>query len=470
MTEDAAAAAVAAGDTWHAPPRWRWWEVGAVVAVALLGLLLRSHDYALAPLPSDNRDELGWAWSGLTLLTRHVPYSWSFLQAYQGVTPLTLNGTIYPIVHPWLDHPPLFSLVVGTEAWLFGARDLADVTPAMIRPLAIALSTLSIALLYALGRRVLPRQAALVGAALLATAPVAVLFGRTVESENLLAPLLLTALLLTHRLLSGESRGPAIAGLVMCCVAASLTKVPGITVGIACAIVLLAGGRWRLAALAAGAGVTGLLLYAGYGAVLDWHAFTAVISDQAARRHGVMGAYEFIGAPGGIGTSARDGWWVLGWIGMGALLAGRSRAARLLPWAALVFATAILLFGDERVVPRYGWYRIAVYPLTYAAAAYVCWVAVKEAALIPLLAVLVLGAAAAASFGLTTGTQAWMPSPLIVSALLATVLLPAVVAAVRKDSGAIRGVAQATSAVALLIIFALNVVESLRLDQIYKVL
>jgi hypothetical protein len=54
--------------------------------------------------------------------------------------------------------------------------------------------------------------------------------------------------------------------------------------------------------------------------------------------------------------------------------------------------------------------------------------------------------------------------------LLATVLLPPVVAAVRKDSGATRRLAQATSAVALLIIFALNVVESLRLDQIYKVL
>ena len=441
-----------------------------LAVVVLLGLVLRSHDYALAPVPSDNRDELGWAWSGLTLLTRHVPYAWSYLSAYHGVSVVTINEATYPIVHPWLDHPPLFSVLIGAEAWLLGARDLADVTPEMIRPVAITLSSLSIVLLYALGRRVLPWQAALVGAALLATAPVAVLFGRAVESENLLAPLLLMSLLLTHRLLTGEGRRPAIAGLALFCVAASMTKVPGVTVGIACGGVLLVGGRWRLAALAVGAGVLGLLLYAGYGALLDWHTFTAVLSAQEARRHGVMGAYEFIVAPAGIGTNARDGWWVVGWIGMGALLVSRSRGARLLPWAALLFVAAILLFADERLVSRFGWYRIAIYPLVYAAAAYVCWGAVKDAALIPLVVGLVLGGGGAASFGLMSGNEAWMPSPLIVSGVLAAVLLPAVVAEARKDWGVARRVAQAISAGALVIILALNVVESWRLDQLYRLL
>ena len=468
MTGNAAAAA--AGDAWHAPPRWRTWEIGLLAAVALVGLLLRTHDYALAPVPSDNRDELGWAWSGLTLLTRHVPYAWSYLKAYPGVSLLAINGATYPIVHPWLDHPPLFSLLMGGWAWVRGARDLADVTPEMIRPVAIALSTLSIALLYALGRRVLSWQAALVGSALLATAPVAVLFGRAVESENLLAPLLLTSLVLTHRLLTGESGRPAMAVLAVVCVAASLTKVPGVAVGIACGAVLLLGGRWWWAALAAGSGVLGLLLYAGYGALLDWHTFMAVLSAQEARRHGVMGAYLFIVAPAGIGTSARDGWWMLGWIGMGAFLVGRSRGVWLLPWAALVFAAVILLFADERLVPRFGWYRIPIYPLVYAAAAYLGWEAVKEAALGPLLALLVLGGAAAASYGMTKGTEAWMPSPLIVSAVLAVVLLPALVAAVRPESAALRRVAQAVAFGALLLIVALNVLESLRLDQVYNLL
>ena len=36
------------------------------------------------------------AWSGLTLITRHVPYGWSFLKAYHP-TYLGLNGTVYTI-------------------------------------------------------------------------------------------------------------------------------------------------------------------------------------------------------------------------------------------------------------------------------------------------------------------------------------------------------------------------------------
>src|ERR1700682_6707457 len=128
----------------------------------------------------------------------------------------------------------------------------------MIRPVAITLSSLSIVLLYALGRRVLPWQAALVGAALLTTAPVAVLFGRAVESENLLAPLLLLSLILSHRLLSGEGSRWALLGLVLCCAAASLTKVPGIAVGMACGLLLALNGRWRLGLIAGIGGVGGL--------------------------------------------------------------------------------------------------------------------------------------------------------------------------------------------------------------------
>ena len=128
--------------------------------------------------------------------------------AYQR-TLLVANGTSYRIVHPYFDHPPLFSVLVGGGAWLLGARDLQDVTAAMIRPVAIALSSFSTCLAYVLGRVLPVARACSAAAILIATAPVAVLFGRAVESENLLAPLLLVSLLLAHRLLTGEGKGLA---------------------------------------------------------------------------------------------------------------------------------------------------------------------------------------------------------------------------------------------------------------------
>jgi 4-amino-4-deoxy-L-arabinose transferase-like glycosyltransferase len=460
------AGAEVAGDAFRAPPRWATWEVFVVTLVVGTAFLLRMHDLELAPPPRDNWDEVAFAWSGLTLITRHVPYAWSFLKAYQP-TYLALNGTTYPMVRPYLDHPPLFSLLVGGWAWLQGARDLPDVTASMIRPLAVVLSAISTYLAYVLGRRVLPLGAALAGAALLATAPVAVLFGRQVESESLLAPLLLLALILTHRLLSGEGSRWAIAGLVLCCVAASLTKVPGIAVAMASALLLVINGRWRLGLIAGVAGVGGLLLYAVYGALVDWKVFLAVLNAQSGRRKGVMGAYEFIVAPAGIGRRIRDGWWVLGWLGLGALLMARRRPAGLVVGAALVFTAVIMVLASESLVIRYGWYRIAVYPLVYLAAGYVSWAAVRGSPL-PLLAMLALGGAAAASFGLsTTSTKEWAPSALLESAILAVIMLPSIVAAARADVPRLMMIARAVAGATLVAILALNVVESLRLADIY---
>ena len=467
MTPEAGAGLPA--DTFRAPPRWATWEVFFVTLVVGAALVLRLHDMELAPPPKDNWDELAFAWSGLTLITRHVPYSWSFLKAYHP-TYLGLNGTTYPLVHPYLDHPPLFSLLVGGEAWLLGARDLRDVTATMIRPVAVVLSTLSTYLAYVLGRRVLPRGAALAGAALLATAPVAVLFGRQVESENLLAPLLLLALILSHRLLSGEGSRWALLGLVLCCAAASLTKVPGIAVGMACGLLLALNGRWRLGLIAGIAGVAGLALYAAYGALVDWQVFLAVINAQGGRRQGVMGAYEFIVAPAGIGRRIRDGWWILGWLGVGALLMVRRRPAGLVAGAALVFTAGIMVLASESLVIRYGWYRIAVYPLVYLAAGYVCWEALKGEVL-PLLATLALGGAAAASFGLAAGTtHEWAPSALFVSAILGMITLPSVVAAVRSDIPMLRNFARAVTGAAVCAILVLNLIESLRLAEIYTLI
>jgi 4-amino-4-deoxy-L-arabinose transferase-like glycosyltransferase len=452
--------------TFRAPPRWATWEVFFVTLAVGAACILRLHDLELAPSPKDNWDEVAFAWSGLTLITRHVPYGWSFLKAYHP-TYLALNGTTYPMVHPYLDHPPLFSLLIGGEAWLLGARNFADVTATMIRPVAVVLSTLSTYLAYVLGRRVLPRGAALVGVAILATAPVAVLFGRQVESENLLAPLLLLALILVHRLLSGEGSRWAMAGLVVCCVAASLTKVPGIAVGVACALLLALNGRWRLGLVAVAAGIAGLLLYAAYGALVDWQVFLAVLKAQSGRREGVMGAYEFIVAPAGIGKRIRDGWWVLGWLGLGALLIGRRRPPALLAGAALVFTATIMVLASESLVIRYGWYRIAVYPLVYVAAGYVCWQAIKGEAL-PLLAMLALGGAAAASFGLSARTtDEWAPSALVESLILGVLMLPSIAAAVRSDLPRLRSVAQAAAITTVCVILVLNIIETLRLADIY---
>jgi 4-amino-4-deoxy-L-arabinose transferase-like glycosyltransferase len=463
-----AAGAKDGAETWERPPGWTRLEAAALAAIVAIATALRFHDYTAAPKLSDNQDELGWAWSGLTLITKHVPYSWSYLPSYKGVTNLVANGTTYPIVHPWFDHPPLFSLVVGGYAWLMGARALTDVTPGMIRPVAVVLSTVAITLFYVLGRRLIGQAPSMIAGFLLATAPVAVLLGREVESEALLTPLLLLAMLLVHQVLAGDKRRRTVGALFLVCTAATLTKVPGLAVGVIAATVLLASGRWRPAMLAAAGGISGLGSYAAYGVLIDWHQFTLVLHDQEIRRHGVMAAYEFIAAPSGIGHSIRDGWWVLGWIGIGALVTARGAPPRrLVAWAAVIFSSAILVLADEGTIPRFGWYRIPVYPLVYCGAAYLAWLAFDRLNVGAWLAVLVLGGASATMVALGGG-RTWMPSALLLVAVLMVAATPLVLVTGWPRVGWLRPAARVTVAVVLGLLMMINVLVSINLASTYE--
>jgi 4-amino-4-deoxy-L-arabinose transferase-like glycosyltransferase len=450
------------------PPRWTLVEVLLLAYAVATAFVLRLHDMDRAPVLSDNQDEMAWAWSGLTLITRHVPYGWSYLPSYTDATRIVANGYTYPIVHPWFDHPPLFSLVVGGYAWLLGARELTDVTPGMIRPLAVALASISIALAYLLLRRVLGRWPATIAAILLATAPAAVLLGREVESEALLTPLLLVAMLLVARLLSGEGRRWTVVVLAAVCAAATLTKLPGFAVGVIAAAVLVASGRWRPALVAVAGGVAGFLLYAAYGAVIDWHQFTQVLHDQEIRRHGVMAAYEFIASPSGIGHNTHDGWWILGLLGIGALLAGRAAPQRrLLIWGFLVFSAGILVLADERIIPRYGWYRIPVYPLAYGGAAYLAWLAFDRLSVGAWLAVLLLGGASATTVALA-GNAAWMPSALVLVVALPVMVAPLVAAHGWPRVAWMRPAARVVVAAGLGLMLVCNILASINLANVYN--
>jgi 4-amino-4-deoxy-L-arabinose transferase-like glycosyltransferase len=441
--------------------RTDWIFAGLVLVVALA---LRLNQYTQAPAFHDNPDEVQFPWAGLSLLTQHVPETWSYFPEYRHYTWLVLpDGASYPLVKPWLDHPPLFPLLSGAAAWIAGERSFAQVTAASVRIPTIWLSLLSLLLMYALARRVLGPRPAMVAAVIFATAPGAVLFSRSVETEALLAPLLLGALLALHRLLAGDGGRGSIAALMICCALAPLTKVPGLAVGGIVIVVLLADRRWRLAVAAGAATVAGLAVFALYGLALNWNLFVAIWQEQAAHRSGVMGAFEFIIEPAGLNRRFSDPWWLLGWIGIGAMVSRRfsprSRVG-LVAWPVIAYSATMLVVADVRVA-YFGWYRIAIYPLVYLAAGYLAWRALAAANPAVVTLVLITGGAAAAS--------SWLGGPQalgIASATLAGVLLAAVIGLVslwRREPDR----ARAVTAVALACVIVGNIVVSAQLDRLY---
>ncbi len=447
---------------------WPAWEVLALAVITVVALLLRLNGYDGTPPLTDDADELNFAWGGLNLILIHDAYTWSYFSAYPAHTIVAAHGTTYPLVHHWLDHPPLFSLVIGGWLWLLGVRDMLAVTAAQMRVPPVLFSTLTVPLAHVLGRRFLGSAAGLCGVALLATAPAAVLLGRVAEAESLLAVVLLVALILTAQLLRRpEAMAPAL-GLLLCCVVAPLLKVPGLAVAGICGVVLAGSGHWRLAGSALAAGVVGLLLYVLYGASVDWNLFVRVWAEQAGNRVGMLSALRFVSSPAGVNRGLIDGWWLLGWIGLGALAArGRRHAELFVVWPVAACAATMLVLANERQVAQYGWYRVAIYPELYLATGWLVYEAVRRRSLVLLTLVLALGGATATNWWLGGQTQAWVPNPLGLALMMAAVLVPSVLSMWRPADPVYRWLARGAAAVALAGMLVGNAVESAWLDRIF---
>ena len=346
--------------------------VGVILVLALLVRLLTR----TAALPVDvNADEYAWAWDGQSLIIDHSPSSWSYL-VHPTQCPCIadpVNGHLFPLEHPWLDEPPLFALVVGGVAVAAGETTPARVTPDVIRVVPDVLSVLTLLLGYLLARRLLGRVVAFGFALSFAFSPTMILAGSLVEAEWMLAPMLLAALLLT-----GVRTRRASVGLLALCLLAPLAKETGVLVALSVAAVLLTERRWRLAGAALGAAGAGLLLFVGWAFVLDWSQLVAVIHAQSLRHTsapGSLAAFLF-DLRGGYGGRLRfnDPVWFLGLAAVlvaVTVMARHRRSGALSVVALPVLATSALMALTSPATGIYnGWYRLAIYPLVYIAAAW----------------------------------------------------------------------------------------------------
>lgn len=396
-----------------APLRQRWQLILAAITV-VIGAILRLWQYASVPAPSDNPDEVQFGWAGMSLLATGVPRSWSYFPEYHRFVPFHFHdGVTYPLVQPWIDHPPLFSAVVGLALALVGQHQFDDLTTWAVRLPSIALSILTIPLVYQYARGIGGQAVAAVAGLLFAIAPGAVLYSRAVEPEAVLAPLLLVALIACRRLVARPSAG-WLALLMGATALAPLAKVTGLAVGLTAVVILLLHERPSLAAAAAASALLGLGLVALFGAIEDWSLFVGVSAEQAAHRVGVMGAFDFITSPAGLNRHFRDPWWLLGWLGI-AFALSRTTGNRLGLYAAaplLVYAATILFLADNRVA-AFGWYRIAVYPPAYVLAALVLVTAAERREFLTAMLVLITGGAAAA--------EAWLSGAQVAGVAVATV-------------------------------------------------
>lgn len=430
---------------------------------AFIGLILRLDQYRAIPFRAPNPDEWNWSWAGLSQLLGMPPTAWTlFWKAYpQSVWAAPPPPYIEPLVHPWVDAPPVFGWLVGLVAWLDGDRTIDDVigdpTP---RLLGIGLSIVALVLAYLLGRiviGVLPSVAALW---LLATAPIPVVLDRLVAAEQLLAVLLLAALLAVFHLRRKADDRRWLAVLLACCLIAPAVKAPGLVVGLAAVPLLASRRQFRLAALAGGAALAGQLLVLLYMAGLNWSSYSAEVAIRASQLSGLTG-YRFIANSTGFDNQqAFDGWWLLGWLGIAELLGRRRGDFDLVAIPSVVYLVLMLGTAAE-YSSGYGWYRLTVMPLVYLAAGRFLWLAAWELSWPRLAVAAALAMATAANFAPQMGLKLDATSMAVI-VLLA--VLPALAVIVRPDG---RSWARSAAIAVLGLAIPVGILEVANLSHIY---
>ncbi len=435
----------------------------AVATAALLGLVLRLSDYRTIPWTAPNPDEWNWEWAGLSQLQGMPSTGWSlFWKAYpaavRAAPPPPFNQ---PLVHPYIDAPPLFSWLVGGIAWLDGDRTLNDVLhdPGP-RLLGIGLSIGALLLAYLLGRLVVGVVPTLIGVWLMAVAPIPVLLDRLVAAEQLLAVLLLAALLAIFRLRRAPHDRRWLALLLACCLLAPGIKAPGLAIGASAVFLFVARRQFWLAALAGGAALVGEVAVLAYTASLDWQSYSGEVRIRASQLSGLT-AYRFITNTTGFDNQqAWDGWWLLGWLGLAELIGRRRGDWDLLTVPAIVYLLAMLGLAAE-YSSGYGWYRLTVIPIIYLSAGRFLWLAAMELSWQRLALAAALAIATAANFAVSLDVKF---SPILMGGVVLLAVLPALAVVVRPE---VRSWARSGAFALLVLLAPLSLLEVANLGAIY---
>ena len=169
-------------------------KVGIFLAVLIFTFILRAHSYERVPTPG-HLDEQLYALAGINLIETGTPVSWSTLEypksaevfsgviSYLGGEPMA-SVTLYK---PWLDEPPLFSLLVGSAAHIFGADRNGFIPSSYIRFPIVLISTLTSILVFLIARKVSGFWIGILAMLIYSTEPIMVFASRTAMPETLIA-------------------------------------------------------------------------------------------------------------------------------------------------------------------------------------------------------------------------------------------------------------------------------------------
>lgn len=159
--------------------------------------VIRAHNYEKVPTPN-HLDELNYSLSGINLVETGIPMSWSTLdypkraEVFKGR--IDYNGGIpfayVDLYRPWLDQPPLFSLIVGWSAHLNGVNRNGFVPSSYSRIPVVLMATITSVMIFLIARLISGYWIGIFSMIVYGTVPLFVFASRSAMAENFIALIL----------------------------------------------------------------------------------------------------------------------------------------------------------------------------------------------------------------------------------------------------------------------------------------
>lgn len=392
----------------------------AVLFTLILGFALRIHNYTLYPQRGATSDEYAFAFAGVSLLRQGVPISWSAIPLYTKRYDLTLQNLYFPMVTPYLDHPPLFGILVGAWVIARGETTFDQITLATIRLVPIILWTISGILVFGIGNRLFGLPIALASLAIYATAPIFVINSRLAVAESLMTPLFLASIYLISKTGIQSKKD-----IVLLCIVSGLsflTKVLGIVTSVSVFYFLLLQTKKNLTNIWLFVTLVALTIgiFILYGTSFGGSLFWKVQMYQGGRMLGPDTFWTIITTPIIVNKVFFDGWYFFGLLSL-FLLFQRTKSYLFVTVPALIYL--LLMLFSVKSGDIHGWYMIPMYPFMALSSGVILWEITQKRSLFIIIAVLMIGvylisALYESQFGITTNVFRILLMSLLVPVLI----------------------------------------------------
>ena len=279
--------------------------------------ILKFHNYDRVP-DSVHAEELLYSWSGINLIETGVPMSWSTLDyskenlMFDGIVG-DIKGVYLPakLYKPWLDEPPLYSLMSGGVAHLFGDDRNMVIPTSHSRIPSVLASIVTMFLVFWVGYKFYSFKIGILSMCFYGMTPTIVFGSRLSVPENIIALAVIISLLLVKSYLKKPKLiYPFIFGILSLIL--GLMKPTGFFLAPLCIYFAVKNKRWKDILIIIGFVILGVFLYALYGYGYDWNLFKTIISIQGNRFAGWTGLAYVLNSPSFDITLFFDGWYIFG--------------------------------------------------------------------------------------------------------------------------------------------------------------